>query len=221
MTPDMADMTKGVRQRMGAATRDDILDVATREFSAHGLAGARVDVIAEQTRSSKRMIYYHFGNKEGLYLAVLERAYARLRGLEERLDLSAMPPAEALQALISATFDYDFGNPDFVRLIGHENAQQAQTLLRSNVLSQANHSVLRLLAEILERGYADGSFRRRIEPLDLHQMISALCLFPVANRFTFRAIFGRDMMDPGQMPRQRAIAAQMVLVYLQAGEAPA
>lgn len=210
---------QGQRHKVNEATRCDILDVATREFAAHGLNGARVDVIAEQTHTSKRMIYYHFRSKEGLYLAVLERAYERLRGLEEQLDLSALPPPEALRALIGATFDYDLGHPDFVRLVCHENAQEARILLQSNVLSRANQSVLRLLDGILARGRADGSFRRPIEALDLHQMISALCLFPVANRYSFQALFGRDMMAPSQAARHRVLATEMVLAYLR-GEDP-
>ena len=52
----------------------NILEVATREFSDKGLAGARIDEIAAATRTSKRMIYYYFGSKEGLYVAVLEEA---------------------------------------------------------------------------------------------------------------------------------------------------
>lgn len=208
------------RQRVAEATRCNILDVAMREFAAHGLAGARVDVIAEQTATSKRMIYYHFRSKEGLYLAVLERAYDRLRGLEEQLDLTAMPPDQALRALIGVTFDHDLGHPDFVRLVGHENAQEARILLQSNVLSRSNQSVLRILAEILARGLADGSFRRPIEPLDLHQMISALCLFPVANRFSFQALFGRDMTAPAQAARHRVLATEIILAYLKGADLP-
>ena len=54
-------------------TRQDILNVATEEFASAGFSGARVDTIAERTRTSKRMIYYYFGSKEGLYLAALEK----------------------------------------------------------------------------------------------------------------------------------------------------
>src|SRR3954469_22446819 len=60
----------------------DILQVATAEFAEKGLAGARIDEIAAATRTSKRMIYYHYGSKEGLYLAVLEAAYSRIRAIE-------------------------------------------------------------------------------------------------------------------------------------------
>ncbi len=73
-------------------TKEDILNIATEEFSAFGLSGARVDAIAEKTRTSKRMIYYYFGSKEGLYLAVLEKAYRKIRSLEADLELADLPP---------------------------------------------------------------------------------------------------------------------------------
>ena len=67
------------RQRDAERTRREILEIATREFAESGYAGARVDEIAERTRTTKRMIYYYFGSKERLFVAVLERAYATIR----------------------------------------------------------------------------------------------------------------------------------------------
>ena len=60
-------------------SKADILAVATEEFATYGLSGARVDAIAKRTRTSKRMIYYYFKGKEGLYRAVLEKAYSEIR----------------------------------------------------------------------------------------------------------------------------------------------
>ena len=64
-----------------ARTMAEILAVATHEFADKGLTGARIDAIAAATRTSKRMIYYYFGSKDGLYLAVLEEAYRRMRAI--------------------------------------------------------------------------------------------------------------------------------------------
>src|SRR4051794_19882832 len=66
-------------------TRADIIAMATEEFASAGFSGSRVDVIAERTRTSKRMIYYYFGSKEGLYLATLEKVYGELRAAEMNL----------------------------------------------------------------------------------------------------------------------------------------
>jgi len=195
-------------------TKQDILAVATAEFAEFGLAGARVDAIAEKTKTSKRMIYYYFGGKEELYLAVLERAYRRTRSREDDLQLAAMPPADALRALVFSTFDHDEQNPDFIRIVSSENINNALHMKRSSELSDLNISVIRVLEDILCRGYADGSFCRRIEPLDLHMMISALCFFRVSNRHTFGALFHCDLSEPQTYERHRSIAADMVLSYL-------
>jgi AcrR family transcriptional regulator len=64
-------------QRDPEGMRLRILEAAKQEFAAHGLAGARVDRIAAEAGANKRMLYYHVGNKEDLYLAVLEGAYER------------------------------------------------------------------------------------------------------------------------------------------------
>jgi len=84
------------RQNDPEGVQRNILEVATAEFAREGFSGARVDAIANRTRTSKRMIYYYFGSKEGLYLAVLEEAYSGIRRAEATLDLETLPPAKAL-----------------------------------------------------------------------------------------------------------------------------
>lgn len=195
-------------------TQGDILDVATEEFSSVGLAGARVDAIAERTRTSKRMIYYYFGSKEGLYLAVLERAYRKIRTLEADLQLVNLPPEEAMRTLISTTFDHDEANPDFVRLVSIENIHQAAHMLRSEAIRDLNVSVIETIAKILERGLAEGVFQRKADPIDVHMLISAFCFFRVSNRYTFGTIFRRDLSAPETIDRHRGMIADAVISYL-------
>ena len=78
---------------------EDILQVATREFAAYGLAGSRIEKIQQQTRTSKRMIYYHFGSKEGLYRAVIERAFELAREVDKNFDPEAGSPEQALKRI--------------------------------------------------------------------------------------------------------------------------
>src|SRR5512139_335903 len=106
------------RQRVNdpEGTKRNIVEVATREFAQKGYSGARVDEIAARTRTSKRMIYYYFGGKEGLYIAVLENAYGRIRTIEGSLDLDNQAPEEALRRLVAFTFDYQNAHPEFIRL---------------------------------------------------------------------------------------------------------
>lgn len=201
-------------------TKDDILVVATAEFGEYGLAGARVDAIAEKTKTSKRMIYYYFGGKEGLYLAVLEKAYRRTRSREDDLQLAIMPPAEALRTLIYSTFDHDEQNPDFIRIVSSENINNAMHMRRSAELSDLNISVIRVLDDILCRGYAQGVFCRQISSLDLHLMISALCFFRASNRHTFGTLFHCDLSQPDIYERHRTMAADMILSYLTSASTP-
>lgn len=195
-------------------TQDDILVVATEEFSTHGLAGARVDAIAERTRTSKRMIYYYFGSKEGLYLAVLEKSYRKIRTLEADLELTNLPPETALRTLISTTFDHDETNPDFVRLVSIENIHHAAHMLRSDTIRDLNVSVIETIAHILERGIRENVFQRNADPIDVHMMISAFCFFRVSNRHTFGTIFRRDLSTPDIMERHRNMIADAVVSYL-------
>ncbi|YCI06105.1 TetR family transcriptional regulator (plasmid) [Ensifer sp. D2-11] len=194
-------------------TKEDILNVATEEFSAFGLSGGRVDSIAEKTRTSKRMIYYYFGSKEGLYLAVLEKAYRKIRALEADLELADLPPVEALRTLIASTFDHDEKNPDFVRLVSIENIHYASHMKRSSEIRELNLSIVRTIEEILDRGRREGVFRRDIDAVDLHMLISAFCFFRVSNRYTFGTIFHRDLSEPDLYNRHKQMIADAVIAY--------
>ena len=217
----MARRVEAGRKNDPEGTKEDILVVATEEFATHGLAGGRVDAIAERTRTSKRMIYYYFGSKEGLYLSVLERAYRKIRTLEEDLKLASLAPEEALRTLISSTFDHDEANPDFVRLVSIENIHHAAHMLRSDAIGDLNVSVIETIAGILERGHAEGVFRRQADPIDVHMLISAFCFFRVSNRYTFGTIFRRDLSEPETMARHKGLIADAVIDFLKAEASPA
>src|ERR1044071_2700034 len=187
------------------AAVQDILAVATEEFAINGLSGARVDQIAERTRTSKRMIYYYFGGKEGLYEAVLEKAYSDIRNREARSNLLELEPREALRKLIELTFDYDETHPHFISLVSVENIRRAKHLSGMKKIKEMNATVIRTLAGILERGSKQGVFRSDLDPVDVHLLISAFCFFRVSNRFTFGAIFDRDLSDPKLRKRHKRL----------------
>ncbi|MCO5731229.1 TetR family transcriptional regulator [Rhizobium sp. SSA_523] len=195
-------------------TKQDILRVATEEFSAFGLSGGRVDAIAEKTKTSKRMIYYYFGSKEGLYLAVLEKAYRKIRTLEEDLELAHMPPVEALRTLIGSTFDHDENNPDFVRLVSIENIHYANHMKQSAEIGDLNLSIVKTIQEVLERGRRENLFRADVDAIDLHMLISAFCFFRVSNRYTFGTIFHRDLSEPETYNRHKRMIADAVVAYV-------
>jgi AcrR family transcriptional regulator len=210
-------VTKGNGRKPDAArTRADILAVARAEFVEHGLSGARVDAIAERTRTTKRMIYYYFGSKEGLYSAVLEQSYGDIRATEATLALHDHDPLSALRTLIEFTFDYEDSHPDFVRLIAIENIHQAEYLKRLPTIQSVNADVIATLDAILARGRAQGVFARECSAVDVHLMISGLCFYRVSNRHTFGAIFGCDLSAPAVRERHKAMIVDTIVGYLQA-----
>lgn len=211
---------KGSAARTPTRTNDpertmaDILEVATREFADKGLAGARIDVIAEAMRTSKRMIYYYFGSKEGLYVAVLEEAYRRMRATESELHLDDLPPEDALRKLVAFTVDYQLSHPEFMRLVMTENIHRGAYLRNSAVIQKLNVPAIDGLKRVLERGLAAGVFRSGLDPVDVHMSISALSVFNVANRYTFSLIFQRDFDSPSVMIARRDSIIEMVVRFV-------
>jgi AcrR family transcriptional regulator len=212
--PPIGSVPEPPRQRDAERTRAEILDVATQEFADRGYAGARVDEIAAKTSTTKRMIYYYFGGKEQLYVAVLERAYQRIRGLEQQLDVEHLDPVQAVRELAGLTFDHHEAHPEFIRLVSIENIHRAEHIARSEALSGLANPALDVLGRILERGWDAGLFRDDVDALDVHQVISAFCIFRTANRHTWRALFGRDMLDPDRREHQRQVLGDLVVAYL-------
>ena len=201
-------------ERDAEATRAEILSVATEEFSAKGLSGSRVDEIAERTHTVKRMIYYYFGSKEGLYRAVLENAYDHIRTIESDLNLDSLAPQTALRRLVTVTFDYHNKHPEFVRLVMNENIMDGAHMARSRTISKLNVTVIDALRRLIARGQKASIFRRDVDPIELHMSISALGIFNVANRATFSTIFKRDMTSPRALKARREEIVEIVLRHV-------
>ncbi|MGI9509270.1 MAG: TetR family transcriptional regulator [Geminicoccaceae bacterium] len=185
----------------------DILATATEIFATHGLSGARVDEIARRTQTSKRMIYYYFGDKEGLYTSVLEAAYAAVRAGEDALDLDELDPISALRRLIDFTFDYHRDNPHYVRLVQIENIHDANFLQRSERNPKLNLSVIETLRRICRKGIDEGVFTSNVSAVELHWLITSSCFFNVSNRATFERLYGGDSFtDEGQRDLKKLIS---------------
>jgi len=195
-------------------TMGNILDVAMAEFAEKGLAGARIDEIAATTQTSKRMIYYYFGSKEGLYLATLEDAYRRVRAIEVELHLEDLAPLEALRQLVEFSFDHHASHESYVRLVMTENMHRGQYLARSKSILPLNEPAIATLSRLVERGLASGVFRPGLDPVDLHASITALTFFNVSNRHTFGQIFQRDFAAPAVASQRRANIVETILRYV-------
>jgi len=191
--------------------RRNIIEVATEEFAHRGLSGARIDEIAAKTQCSKRMIYYYFESKEGLYLRVLEAAYSEMRNFEASLHLDDLPPVEALARLVRATFDHHNNNEDFIRLVMIENIHHAEYLAQSSAIQELNLTAIDTIRRLLTRGVQEGVFRDGIDPVELHWKISALSFFNVSNRSTFSRIFKRDLATPQSVASLREGVVDMIV----------
>jgi AcrR family transcriptional regulator len=207
-------MPQRTRRNDPARTMAEILQVAGAEFADKGLAGARIDAIADATRTSKRMIYYYYGSKEGLYLAVLEEAYRRTREIESDLHLSDLAPRQALEKLVAFTYDRHRGNEDFIRLVMSENILRGEYIRQSKDIKKLNLPVIDAISALYGRGVKEGVFRAGLEPVEIHGMISALAFFNVSNRHTFGAIFQKKANQGLAHTFGQAQVVDMVLRYV-------
>jgi AcrR family transcriptional regulator len=197
-------------------TMAGILEVATAEFAAKGLSGARIDAIADATRTSKRMIYYYFGSKEGLYIAVLEEAYRRMRSIEAELHLENLEPEAALRRLVEFTFDHHYGNQDYIRLVMTENMERGAHLAQSKSIQELNVPAIAAILELYGRGVSQGIFRAGLDAIDIHASISALTFFNVSNQYTFGLIFKDGGNAANALATRRQNVVEMVVRFVKA-----
>jgi AcrR family transcriptional regulator len=197
-------------------TMAGILEVATAEFASKGLSGARIDEIAAATRTSKRMIYYYFGSKEGLYLAVLEEAYRRMRSIEGELHLEDLEPEAALRRLVEFTFDHHQGNEDYIRLVMTENMHRGAYLAQSKSIQELNVPAIQAIRKLYDRGVQQEQFRPGLDPIDIHASISALTFFNVSNQHTFGLIFKDDTQSATANATRRNNIIEMVVRFVRA-----
>jgi AcrR family transcriptional regulator len=202
------------RQRDPERTKLEILAVATQEFADRGFAGARVDEIADLTRTTKRMIYYYFGSKERLYIAALEKSYEAIRITEQSVDVDNLDPVAAVRKLAELTFDRHEANPTFSRLVSLENMHRARYITAASGFPGLDRPVIKMLQQALERGEAEGVFKRDIDVFDVHMLISSFCFFRINNHYTFAANFGRDLIEPSRREKYRQMIGDVVVQYL-------
>lgn len=197
-------------------TQQAILAAAEAEFASKGLAGARVDVIAEQAGANKRMLYYYFGSKEDLYLAVLERAYGAMREKERDLNLANLEPLEAIKTLVEFKFDYYVAHQSIISLLAGENLSGAAFLKRSRKLRDMQTSLVGVIQRVLAAGEAKGVIRKGLDPLHLYLSISALGYFYFSNAATLSVAFGRQLLSEPERNERRKHCVDVIMSYVTA-----
>jgi len=202
------------RRRDPAATRKKLLTAARREFSRNGLAGARVDEIAARAGVNKQLVYHYFGDKDALYLAVLEWVYEEIRAKERELNLAGLLPEQAITKLIESSFDHLAEHPDFIVLLNDENRGGARHVRGSKKLEAMHSPLVSMVSKILGEGVRTGVFRKGINPVHLYISIAGLSYFFFSNTHTLSAIFGKELSSPAARRARRKHVVDLVLQAL-------
>jgi AcrR family transcriptional regulator len=208
---------RGRRARDSALTKESILRAATFEFCRNGLGGARVEAIAQRAKANMRLLYAYYGDKIGLYLAVLEHVYTEIRAAEQALNLDGLEPVEAMRGLINFTFDFFEGHQNYIALINNENLQRGKYLRKSRKISDLTLPLVASIEDILRRGVAAGLFRTGVDPIQLYVSITAMSYFHVSNRHTLSAMFDKDLGEEQWLELRRQHAQDMILTWLTSG----
>jgi len=192
-------------------TRASILSSATAEFARYGLGGARVDRIAARAGANKRMLYYYFGDKEGLFLAALEDRYAHIRNAERSLRLEHLDPQKAVRRLVEFTWRYFLEHPEFMTLLNSENLHQGRHVRRSRRVPEMHSHLVAMLRDVLRRGERQGLFRKGVDPVQLYISIAGEGYFYLSNRYTLSRIFARDLMAPRALSGRARHISDMIV----------
>ena len=187
-----------------------------QEFAAKGL-DARIEDIAEMAGANRRMAYWYFGSKEGLYLAALEATYLELVEVERKIDVDALGPIDAIEALVSAKFEHYVRYPRYIEFLKIENLYKARHLESSTRIRELRGPLVAVLKRVLERGQADGVIRQDVDPVELYIAICAIGFFAFSNRYTLGVIFEEDITRPEALDRRRKLIVDMVTAYLTTG----
>lgn len=201
-------------------TREMILNGALAEFAEKGFDGARIDEIALRAGVNKNLLYHHYGSKDGLFSALLERTYATIRARQKDLQLRGLDPAEGMRRLVIFTGRIWVQYPEFLRLLQSENLNGGRHVRGSADIRRRYNPLLETINDLLTRGTRAGLFRKGVDPIDLYISISALSAHYISNAHTFEAIFGQRLMTPQRLRQRLEHAAEMVLGYLVAANPP-
>jgi len=182
----------GVREKAAQATRASLLKAAIKIFAQYGLDGGSVDKISKAAKSHDRMIYYYFGNKEGLFVAVIEETYRRFNVAESKLKLDLLDPLRSLEKIVQFILRYYRDHPEFVTLLNIENLHKGKHIGQSSFRDYSSKAI-GVIDQVLATGAQAGVFSSQFRARDLYMMIAALGYFYQSNRYTLSAFLGENL----------------------------
>ena len=201
----------GVREAASLATRRAILRAATKVFAKYGYDGGSVEKISKSAKSYDRMIYYYFGSKEGLFIAVLEGIYRSMDEAESAIALDAAQPVATLTAVIRFMHGYYRKNPEFVTLLNTENLHKGRHIAKSMRAGEYSSHAIAVIREVLASGVAQGLFRVDVAAREVYLLIASTGYFYMSNRHTLTTFLGEPLETPEAVARWEAFVIDTVL----------
>jgi len=201
----------GVREAAAQETRGNILRAATKVFARYGYDGGSVDKISSLAKSHDRMIYYYFGSKEGLFVAVLEDLYRRMDETEIKVAPDPSKPVEALESVIRFKLHYYWNNPDFLALLNSENLHRGRHVSKLERKGEYSAVAVQNIARILASGAEQGLFRTDLSARDVFLLIASTAYFYASNRYTLAAFLGEDLGADEALQHWEAFVIDSVL----------
>lgn len=157
------------------------------------------------------MIYYYFGSKEGLYVAVLEDMYRRMDEAEAAIEFDLSQPREALVKVIRFVHHYYRRRPDFVTLINTENLHHGEHIAKSKRAHEYSSRALAIIASILKEGVTQGLFRQGLKARDIYLLITSTGYFLTSNQHTLRSFLGENMATDESVSHWEEFVIETVL----------
>jgi AcrR family transcriptional regulator len=202
------------RKRDPERTRQALIKAGLKEFSQKGFLGARIEQIAVGAKCNIRMLYHYFGDKKGLYLAVLESAYADIREQEAKLEIDYDKPLIGMLELLRFTFEYFEANPMFEGLLRNENLMQGKFVSRSRQVPKGAVSRKTLISDLIRSGQAKGIFRDHLDPVQVYVTITALSRFHLSNAYTLSAVLETDLRSKAWRKARLEHCFELLEAYL-------
>ena len=204
--PNTSDKTATIRR---------ILDAAYEVFGDRGLELTTMEAIAERAQLSKQLIYHYFGNKEGLYVEVLNAHLRMSHAPVLDFDYEALPPLDAIRKLFELGYDWH---------LRHAHSYAIDQLSANSKLDLSDSGDQRygqrtteIIEQIIRRGQADGSIRQDIEPLFVHVLIWVLNVGFLSSRQLFERYMGADFSTPAATGTWRELSVEAIIAVLAVG----
>lgn len=196
-------------------SRAAILQAAMREFSEHGIAGARTDAIAHEAGVNKALLYYYFKDKETLYGAVLDNAFSGLKQMVFGVLDSNLPPREKILAYAGAYFDFVASSPTYPRLMQREmmRAKEGSSPHLERIVKNYFQPIFEKLSELLKKGIAAGEFRP-VDPVHFIPSMISIIVFYFSGSPVMRKLFGFNPFTPERIAERRAAVLDFISAAL-------